>query len=208
MDILRDDSLTSPRRFRHRDHQQNWEAIQTSARLCMRGQERLDRRAREIFDPDLENDQPLLLTPAMRAAHARSLRDTINEVETMLDIAGIDAVLSGRIKSNYSVWHKMRRKGVSFENIFDLRGIRIIVAETGTCYQVLKLVHRRWQPILSEFDDYIARPKENTYQSLHTTVVTQDGQPLEIQIRTAQMHENAENGAASHQRYKEKFYCR
>ena len=126
----------------------------------------------------------------------------------MLDSAGIDAAISGRVKSNHSIWLKMRRKRIPLENIFDLRGIRIIVAETNTCYHVLEFIHRRWQPIVDEFDDYIATPKENTYQSLHTTVITEDGQPLEVQVRTFEMHENAENGAASHQLYKEECRCR
>ena len=97
----------------------------------------------------------------------------------------------------------MERKGVPLDQIYDVRGVRILVNEKSTCYAVLGYIHEKWRPIPGEFDDYIAAPKDNFYQSLHTTVVYDDGKPLEIQIRTPEMHQNAEYGIAAHWRYKE-----
>lgn len=117
--------------------------------------------------------------------------------------AGIDADVSGRPKHIYSIWSKMRAKSLAFEQLYDVRALRVIVADVAQCYQALALVHEHWTPIGAEFDDYIARPKPNGYQSLHTVVRDREGRTLEIQIRTRAMHEAAELGVAAHWRYKE-----
>ncbi|MBI4771718.1 MAG: bifunctional (p)ppGpp synthetase/guanosine-3',5'-bis(diphosphate) 3'-pyrophosphohydrolase, partial [Chloroflexi bacterium] len=116
---------------------------------------------------------------------------------------GIEAEVTGRPKHIYSIYKKMERKGVAFENVFDVRGMRVLVRDIPTCYVTLGVIHSLWRPLPDEFDDYIAAPKDNFYQSLHTAVVYEDGKPLEVQIRTPDMHENAELGIAAHWRYKE-----
>lgn len=117
--------------------------------------------------------------------------------------AGIQAEVSARPKHIYSIYRKMVRKGVTFDMVHDVRGVRIIVPDVTACYTALGIIHRRWRPIPGEFDDYIAAPKDNFYQSLHTAVLYDDGHTLEIQIRTQEMHQNAEYGIAAHWRYKE-----
>ncbi len=117
--------------------------------------------------------------------------------------AGLRAQISGRPKHIYSIYNKMRAKGLDFSELRDVRGLRVLVEETPECYAALAVVHALWQPILNEFDDYIARPKENLYRSLHTAVIGPDGRPLEVQIRTHEMHRTAELGVAAHWRYKE-----
>jgi GTP pyrophosphokinase len=120
-----------------------------------------------------------------------------------LDEAGIKAQVAGRPKHIYSIYNKMRGKSLDFSNLYDLRAFRVIVADVKTCFTVLDIIHRLWTPILKEFDDYISRPKPNGYQSLHTVVVAENGQPFEVQIRTEEMHRLAEFGVAAHWRYKE-----
>ncbi|AGM41277.1 (p)ppGpp synthetase I SpoT/RelA [Spiribacter salinus M19-40] len=124
-------------------------------------------------------------------------------LERSLDEAGIEANVSGRPKHLYSIWRKMQRKGLGFHELFDLRAFRILVDTVPQCYAALGVVHSLWQPIPGEFDDYIASPKENNYQSLHTAVVGTGGRAVEVQIRTRQMHDQAELGIAAHWRYKE-----
>jgi GTP pyrophosphokinase len=120
-----------------------------------------------------------------------------------LAAAGIKAEVSGRPKHIYSIWNKMRGKSLDFADLYDVRAFRVIVDDIKTCYAVLAMVHNTWTPLLKEFDDYISRPKQNGYQSLHTVVVGDDDRPLEVQIRTHDMHNFAEYGVAAHWRYKE-----
>jgi GTP diphosphokinase / guanosine-3',5'-bis(diphosphate) 3'-diphosphatase len=125
------------------------------------------------------------------------------QVKTLLKKSGIEAEISGRPKHIYSIYRKMIAKSKPFELVRDLRGIRIIVHDVPTCYSALGVIHTHWRPIPQEFDDYIAAPKDNFYQSLHTAVIYDDGKPLEFQIRTFEMNQSAEYGIAAHWRYKE-----
>ena len=127
----------------------------------------------------------------------------IADLTPQLEAAGIEADLQGRPKHIYSIWKKMERKGAEFGEIYDVYAIRILVDEVRDCYAALGIVHSIWRPIPGQFDDYIAVPKNNLYQSLHTAVIALDGKPLEIQIRTHQMHQVSEVGIAAHWRYKE-----
>jgi GTP diphosphokinase / guanosine-3',5'-bis(diphosphate) 3'-diphosphatase len=124
-------------------------------------------------------------------------------LKSITENGGIQAEISGRPKHIYSIYKKMNRKGVPFDQVHDVRGIRIIVKDVQSCYVTLGVIHTHWHPIPQQFDDYIASPKDNFYQSLHTAVIYDDGKPLEVQIRTPEMHQNAELGIAAHWRYKE-----
>jgi guanosine-3',5'-bis(diphosphate) 3'-pyrophosphohydrolase len=128
---------------------------------------------------------------------------SIEALRPELAEAGIEAELSGRPKHLYSIWKKMQRKGAEIGEIYDVYAIRILVDEVKDCYAALGVVHSMWRPIPNQFDDYIAVPKPNLYQSLHTAVMALDGKPLEIQIRTHAMHQVSEVGIAAHWRYKE-----
>ncbi len=131
------------------------------------------------------------------------IADAVSDIKSMLKESGVDAETYGRPKHIYSIWKKMTAKKKEFEELFDVRAIRITVKTVADCYTALGLVHGRWRHIAQEFDDYIANPKENGYKSLHTAVYGPGGKPLEIQIRTQEMHEFAEYGVAAHWRYKE-----
>jgi GTP pyrophosphokinase len=117
--------------------------------------------------------------------------------------SGIGAEISGRPKHVYGVWNKMRQKGLEISDVFDVLGFRIVVNDVSDCYAALGAVHGLWEPILDEFDDYIAKPKPNGYQSLHSAVVGPEGVTIEVQIRTLAMHRHADLGVAAHWQYKE-----
>lgn len=145
---------------------------------------------------------------AEKLAHKREDRqEEINRIiarmQKVLQDHGIQAEISGRPKHIYSIYRKMIEKGKTFEEIQDVRGVRLIVPDVASCYAALGIIHTHWHPIPKEFDDYIAAPKENMYQSLHTAVIWEDGRSLEVQIRTPEMHQRAEYGIAAHWRYKE-----
>lgn len=120
-----------------------------------------------------------------------------------LKAQGVEAEVAGRPKHITSIWKKMQKKGVPISELYDLRAVRVMVKDVPSCYAALGAVHALWTPIPSEFDDYIARPKRNDYRSLHTAVVGPEGKTLEVQIRTHDMHAQAELGVAAHWRYKE-----
>lgn len=146
------------------------------------------------------------LSRAMAQKRAERVR-WVDEMQTslvkVLSDAGIQAEINGRPKHIYGIYQKMRRKDVTFDQIYDIHGFRIIVNSIADCYATLGVVHSQWRPIPGEFDDYIANPKDNLYRSLHTAVVGPNGKPMEVQIRTRDMHQVAEFGIASHWRYKE-----
>jgi GTP pyrophosphokinase len=127
----------------------------------------------------------------------------IARLKSELATAGVKAEVSGRPKHIYSIWNKMRGKSLDFSDLYDVRAFRVIVDDIRACYAVLSLLHNIWTPVPEEFDDYISRPKPNGYQSLHTVVLAEDGRPMEVQIRTHEMHRFAEYGVAAHWRYKE-----
>jgi guanosine-3',5'-bis(diphosphate) 3'-pyrophosphohydrolase len=122
---------------------------------------------------------------------------------TLLEQNNIKAEISGRPKHIYSIYKKMQKKDKPFDMVKDVRAVRLIVPDVPSCYAALGIIHTSWRPIKDEFDDYIAAPKDNFYQSLHTAVIYEDKRPLEVQIRTHEMHLNAEYGIAAHWRYKE-----
>jgi len=140
---------------------------------------------------------------ARRKLREDEIKNMVAELEKMLTSAGIDAKVTGRPKHIYSIYRKMREKNKPFEMVRDVRAVRVLVPDIPSCYSTLGLIHTRCRPLPDEFDDYIAAPKDNHYQSLHTAVIHADGKPLEIQIRTQEMHDNAEYGIAAHWRYKE-----
>ncbi|AKV56082.1 RelA/SpoT family protein [Bifidobacterium actinocoloniiforme] len=131
------------------------------------------------------------------------LKQILDEIHEDLDAQGVQAYVTGRPKDYFSIYQKMIVRGHDFENIYDLLGVRIIVDSIRDCYAALGAVHARWSPVPGRFKDYIAMPKMNMYQSLHTTVVGPGGKPVEIQIRTWDMHRRAEFGIAAHWKYKE-----
>jgi GTP pyrophosphokinase len=128
---------------------------------------------------------------------------TMAALKSALREAGVEAEITGRGKHIYSIYRKMRSKGRSFDEIYDVIGLRVLVEDRKDCYGALGVVHAMWHPLPGEFDDYIATPKESMYQSLHTAVIGPEGRALEIQIRTREMHRIAEYGVAAHWRYKE-----
>ncbi len=131
------------------------------------------------------------------------MRDMVKQVQTKLDEAGIKGEVYGRPKHIYSIYKKMSKKNYEFDQLFDIRAMRIVVDKIQDCYGALGVVHTSWRHLPKEFDDYVATPKPNGYQSIHTVVFGPEGKTVEIQIRTAQMHEDAELGVAAHWMYKE-----
>jgi GTP diphosphokinase / guanosine-3',5'-bis(diphosphate) 3'-diphosphatase len=200
--------------------------MRTLAALPMEKQTRIARQTLEIYAPlaerlgiwqvkwELEDLAFKVLEPE-RFRELAKLLDTrrkgregyieraIAELEPKLREAGVVADLQGRPKHIFSIWKKMQRKAAEFGEIYDVYAIRILVDEVKDCYAALGIVHALWRPIPGQFDDYIAVPKNNLYQSLHTAVIALDGKPLEIQIRTQAMHAVSEVGIAAHWRYKE-----
>ncbi|MBW7903175.1 MAG: bifunctional (p)ppGpp synthetase/guanosine-3',5'-bis(diphosphate) 3'-pyrophosphohydrolase [Rhodocyclaceae bacterium] len=139
-----------------------------------------------------------------RLEREQFIADAIERLRSELAAVGVKkAEVYGRPKHIYSIWNKMRKKGVEFSEVYDVRALRVIVDDVKECYTALGIVHNIWTPIPKEFDDYISNPKGNNYRSLHTAVRCPDGRSLEVQIRTWEMHRHAELGIAAHWRYKE-----
>ena len=139
-----------------------------------------------------------------RTEREQFIADAIDRLRTELAGVGIrDVEVYGRPKHIFSIWNKMRKKGVDFSEVYDVRALRVIVHDVKECYIAIGIVHNIWTPISKEFDDYISNPKGNQYRSLHTAVRCPDGRSLEVQIRTWEMHNHAELGVAAHWRYKE-----
>ena len=148
-------------------------------------------------------DEIVRLVAERAPSRDQFLAQVISQVEHDLREAKIKATVTGRPKHYYSIYQKMIVGGKDFSDIYDLVGIRILVAEDRDCYSVLGVLHSRWNPVLGRFKDYVAMPKFNLYQSLHTTVIGPQGKPVEMQIRTFSMHRRAEYGVAAHWKYKE-----
>jgi GTP pyrophosphokinase len=162
----------------------------------------LEDLAFKVLEPERFRELAKLLD-TRRKGRESYIERAITELRPRLEAAGISADIEGRPKHIYSIWKKMQRKGAEFGEIYDVYAIRLLVDEVRDCYAALGIVHSLWRPIPGQFDDYIAVPKNNLYQSLHTAVIALDGKPLEIQIRTHQMHQVSEVGIAAHWRYKE-----
>jgi GTP pyrophosphokinase len=154
------------------------------------------------LEPDLYKKIAGMLE-ARRSERERFIEHAITELADEIARSGIRADVSGRPKHLYSIYAKMRAKSLDFSEIRDASGLRVLVDEVKDCYAVLGIVHNLWAPIPREFDDYISRPKANLYRSLHTAVIGPEGKTLEVQIRTHEMHRDAEVGVAAHWRYKE-----
>jgi GTP diphosphokinase / guanosine-3',5'-bis(diphosphate) 3'-diphosphatase len=163
----------------------------------------------ELEDRSFAILQPKKYSEILRLVATRApsrdtyLKQVVDEVTQQLDAARIQGTVEGRPKHYYSIYRKMIVKGRDFDDIHDLVGVRVLVDEVRDCYAAMGLVHALWQPMPGRFKDYIAQPRFGVYQSLHTTVIGPDGKPLEVQIRTHEMHRTAEYGIAAHWRYKE-----
>ncbi len=200
--------------------------MRTLKHLSEEKQRRVARETQEIYAPlanrlgihwiksELEDLCLLSLRPEIykqiKENLARSKEERVKYVsETkarileQLESSGISATVTGRSKHFYSIWNKMERNNLSLDEVHDLHGFRIVVPTLRACYETLGIIHAAWKPVPGRFKDYIAMPKPNGYQSLHTTVIGPDGQRIEIQIRTPEMHRVAEEGIAAHWKYKE-----
>lgn len=200
--------------------------MRASKRLSDEIRQRLARETRQVYGPlanrlgiwqikwELEDLSLRFLEPTeyqriaslldgRRADREAFISHIIEVLKEKFAEAGVHAQVTGRPKHIYSIYRKMRRKGVDFDQIFDVRAVRVLVENLSDCYAALGVVHGLWRHIPGEFDDYIATPKTNMYQSIHTAVVGPEDKPLEVQIRTRGMHRHAELGVAAHWRYKE-----
>ncbi|MDX2218572.1 MAG: bifunctional (p)ppGpp synthetase/guanosine-3',5'-bis(diphosphate) 3'-pyrophosphohydrolase [Burkholderiales bacterium] len=155
-----------------------------------------------FLEPDLYKQIAKLLDEK-RGVREQYIADVIATLNSELAKLNIKGEITGRPKHIWSIHRKMQKKGVGFNELYDIRAVRVLVANIRECYTVLGIVHDLWKPIAGEFDDYIAQPKQNNYRSLHTAVIGPDGKTLEVQIRTHEMHRESEHGVAAHWRYKE-----
>jgi GTP pyrophosphokinase len=158
-----------------------------------------------VLAPQIYRDIANMLD-AKRIERQSFIDQIVLQLQTELLAAHIQGEVLGRPKHIYSIWKKMEGKSLDFADLYDVRAFRVLVEDVKSCYAVLGIVHNVWQPVPLEFDDYIARPKPNGYQSLHTVVMNEDGTAFEIQVRTQEMHQQAEYGLAAHWRYKEGAY--
>ena len=138
-----------------------------------------------------------------RTEREKQVTDIVDELQATFSTQGIDASVTGRAKHIYSIWRKMRTKNIAFDEVYDVQAVRVVVSEIAHCYAALGTIHMRWQHIPSEFDDYIAVPKQNGYRSIHTAVIGTDHKIFEVQIRTKEMHDESELGVCAHWSYKD-----
>ena len=158
-----------------------------------------------VLSPEVYRDIAKMLD-GKRIERESFIDQIVRKLKEELNTAHIEGEVQGRPKHIYSIWKKMQGKSLDFANLYDVRAFRVLVEDIKSCYAILGIVHNVWQPVPREFDDYIARPKPNGYQSLHTVVMDEHGTAFEIQVRTNEMHQQAEYGLAAHWRYKEGAY--
>jgi GTP pyrophosphokinase len=158
-----------------------------------------------VLSPEIYRDIAKMLD-GKRIERESFIHQIVSRLKEELNAARIEGEVQGRPKHIYSIWKKMQGKSLDFANLYDVRAFRVLVDDVKSCYAILGIVHNVWQPVPREFDDYIARPKLNGYQSLHTVVMDEHGTAFEIQVRTNEMHQQAEYGLAAHWRYKEGAY--
>lgn len=158
-----------------------------------------------VLSPEVYRDIAKMLD-GKRIERESFIEQIVRKLKEELNAAHIQGEVQGRPKHIYSIWKKMQGKSLDFANLYDVRAFRVLVEDVKSCYAILGIVHNVWQPVPREFDDYIARPKPNGYQSLHTVVMDEHGTAFEIQVRTNEMHQQAEYGLAAHWRYKEGAY--
>lgn len=158
-----------------------------------------------VLSPETYRDIAKMLD-GKRIERESFINQIVSKLKEELNVARIEGEVQGRPKHIYSIWKKMQGKSLDFANLYDVRAFRVLVDDIKSCYAILGIVHNVWQPVPREFDDYIARPKPNGYQSLHTVVMDEYGTAFEIQVRTNAMHQQAEYGLAAHWRYKEGAY--
>ncbi len=158
-----------------------------------------------VLSPEVYRDIAKMLD-GKRKERESFIEQIVRKLKEELNAAHIQGEVQGRPKHIYSIWKKMQGKSLDFANLYDVRAFRVLVEDVKSCYAILGIVHNVWQPVPREFDDYIARPKPNGYQSLHTVVMDEHGTAFEIQVRTNEMHQQAEYGLAAHWRYKEGAY--
>lgn len=162
----------------------------------------LEDRAFAVLEPEAYQHLTVVLK-SRRAEREAFIQNFLEALETELQHVHIKAEVTGRVKHFYSIWRKMQKKGLRFEDLYDVRAVRILVRDIPSCYTVMALLHAQWTPLVSEYTDYIVTPKANGYRSLHTVLIGEDSLPIEVQIRTFDMHEQAESGIAAHWQYKE-----
>ena len=200
--------------------------MRTLHHMSESSRERIAEETRDIYAPladrlgiswlksDLDDLSFKYLEPAMYAdiskhvdkmqkARSQFIEKTIKDLKEFLSKAGFKVAVTGRLKNLYSIYNKMNEKGVGYEDVHDFIAFRILCKSEQDCYAILGMVHSRWMPVPGRFKDYIAMPKPNNYRSLHTTVINKDGDRIEVQIRTEEMHHVAEYGIAAHWAYKE-----
>ena len=162
----------------------------------------LEDLAFRYLEPELYHDIANQLDER-RSERERKMKKIITNITKVMNQEGMQAEITGRPKHIYSIYKKMNSKKIPFSQLSDIRGVRIVVPNEEDCYAAVGIIHLHWRPLPGEFDDYIAAPKPSLYQSIHTSVVYEDGETLEVQIRTPEMHHRAEYGIAAHWRYKE-----
>jgi len=209
--VLLAERLQLMRRLKHLNNQQQRQIARETHDVYAPLANRLGvwRLKWELEDLSLRYSNPSIYKTIAKALQSKRnerktfITDFIEQLQNYLNPLNIKAELKGRPKHIYSIWKKMQAKNLDFKEVYDVFAVRVMVDSIKQCYEVLGTIHSHWRHIPDEFDDYIATPKGNNYQSLHTVVIGINEQPVEIQIRTLDMHDHAERGVAAHWRYKE-----